>query len=74
MDTYQCQPSWRTIRMTQGLGLREVARRAQIDPAHLPPIERGQSRASLEAMARLAKALATWDLARLLAPYLEATK
>jgi transcriptional regulator with XRE-family HTH domain len=62
-------PPLREVRRAQGLGLREVARRANIDPGHLSRVERGKESLSLEALARLAGVLKLHDLARLLAPY-----
>lgn len=44
----------RTARERQGLGLREVARLAQISPAHLSMVETGKKRLSLGALHRLA--------------------
>jgi transcriptional regulator with XRE-family HTH domain len=65
------RPPLRAVRVAQGLGLREAARLAAIDPAHLSRAERGESRLSLAALARLAAVLELRDLAKLLAPYTE---
>ena len=63
-------PPWRALRLAQGRGLREVAAEANINPAHLSRVERGQRQLSLEAFVRLARVLGLFDLCRLLAPYL----
>jgi len=63
-----CNPL-RTVRQAQGLGLREAAKAAGIDAAHLSRVERGDSSLSVRALARLARVLALKELARLLAPY-----
>ncbi len=62
-------PPLRAVRIAQGLGLREAARRAGIDPAHLSRVERGERQLSVESLARLARVLGLQDLARLLQPY-----
>jgi len=61
------------VRIAHGLSLRETARRAAIDPAHLSRVERGERRLSVEALARLAEVLGLTELAKLLAPYREAS-
>jgi transcriptional regulator with XRE-family HTH domain len=60
----------RAVREAQGLGLRETARRAGLDPSHLSRVERGTGRLSLESLERLARVLGLRDLARLLHPHL----
>ncbi len=62
-------PHLRAVREAQGLGLREVARRAGIDPTQLSRVERGKASLSVPALQRLAAALGLRDLARLLRPY-----
>ncbi len=62
-------PPLRTVREAQGLGLREAAEKAGIDPAHLSRVERGRAALSVDALARLAKVLELGPLARMLAPY-----
>ena len=62
-------PPLRAVREAHGLGLREVARRAEIDPAHLSRIERGERTPSLEALIRLARVLGLRELERLTIPY-----
>jgi len=62
-------PPLRAVRIAQGKGLREVARRTQIDPAQLSRVERGRGSLSVEALARLARELELKELTRLLAPY-----
>jgi transcriptional regulator with XRE-family HTH domain len=64
-------PPLRAVRIAHGLSLREAARRAQMTPAHLSRVERGQRQLSIEALARLAKVLGLTELTRLLAPYRE---
>jgi transcriptional regulator with XRE-family HTH domain len=62
-------PPLRVVREARGLGLREVARRAQIDPSQLSKVERGEGQLSLSALARLARVLGLAELERLLRPY-----
>lgn len=62
-------PPLRAVRIAQGKGLREVARRAQIDAAQLSRVERGRGTLSVQALARLARELELKELTRLLAPY-----
>lgn len=62
-------PPLRAVREAHGLGLREVAARANIDPAHLSRVERGQRALSVDALHRLAKVLDLRELDRLLTPY-----
>jgi transcriptional regulator with XRE-family HTH domain len=62
-------PPLRAVREAHGLGLREVARRAAIDPSQLSRVERGQAQLSVEALARLARVLGLQELTRLLEPY-----
>lgn len=57
------------MREAQGLGLRETARRAGLDPTHLSRVERGQAGLSVESLERLAHVLGLSDLARLLHPH-----
>jgi transcriptional regulator with XRE-family HTH domain len=49
--------------------LREVARRAEIDPAHLSRVERGERALSVAALHRLAHVLGLRELERLIGPY-----
>jgi transcriptional regulator with XRE-family HTH domain len=62
-------PPLRTVREAQGLGLRETAKRAGIDPAHLYRVERGEAMLSLGALLRLARVLGLRELDRLLSQY-----
>lgn len=62
-------PPLRAVREAQGLGLRQAARQAGIDPAHLSRVERGEKQLTVDALARLARVLGLRDLARLLRPY-----
>jgi transcriptional regulator with XRE-family HTH domain len=59
----------RAVREAQGLGLREAARRAGLDPTHLSRVERGQGRLSIESLERLARVLGLTELAKLLQPH-----
>jgi transcriptional regulator with XRE-family HTH domain len=63
------RPPLRALREAQRLSLREVARRAEVDPAHLGRVERGEARFSVDALARVAKVLGLRDLSRDLARY-----
>ena len=47
----------RAERIRCGLTLREAARRAEIEPAHLSRVERGQASLSLSALVRVAHVL-----------------
>jgi predicted transcriptional regulator len=60
----------RTVRLAQGLSLRQTAARAGIDPAHLSRVERGERVLSLDAMHRLAVVLKLEMLASMLRLYL----
>ena len=62
-------PPLRAVRQARGLGLREVARRANIDPAHLSKAERGLRVLSMPALLRVARVLELRELAQFLAPY-----
>ena len=66
-------PPLRAVRIAKGKGLRETAIAARIDPAHLSRVERGERQLSLDALGRLAKVLELHELAKLLAPYLDAS-
>ncbi len=59
----------RTVREAQGLGLRETARRASLDPGQLSRVERGLQGLSVDSLARLAGVIGLKDLAKLLGPY-----
>lgn len=62
-------PPLRAVRVARGIGLREAAARARIDPAHLSRVERGQRQLSLAALRRLAGVLGLHELERHLALY-----
>lgn len=62
-------PPLRAVRIAQGLSLKEAARRARMDPAHLSRVERGEKQLSVDSLGRLAEVLGLRDLVRLLAPY-----
>jgi len=59
----------RAVRRAKGLSLRLVAGRADIDPAHLSRVERGQAQLSVDALHRLALVLDLRELAALMQPY-----
>lgn len=63
------RPPLRAVREARGLGLKHTAGLAQIDPAHLSRVERGEKALSVEALHRLAVVLGLEELARLLRPY-----
>lgn len=63
------RPPLRVVREAQGLTLRQVADRAEMDPAQLSRVERGQGSLSIDALARLADVLSLRELGRLLSPY-----
>jgi transcriptional regulator with XRE-family HTH domain len=67
--TLVAPPPLRSVRIAQGLSLREAARRAHLDPAHLSRVERGERQLSVDALARLAQVLGLTELSRLLQPY-----
>ncbi len=62
-------PPLRAVRQAHGLGLREVASRAEIDAAQLSRVERGQSGLSVESLLRLARVLSLRELEKLITPY-----
>lgn len=62
-------PPLRAVRQARGLGLREVAARADIDVAQLSRVERGQAGLSVESLFRLSRVLKLNELERLIAPY-----
>ena len=62
-------PPLRTVREAQGLGLRETARLAGIDPGQLSRIERGQAPLPVATLARLAPVLGLTQLAQVLRPF-----
>jgi transcriptional regulator with XRE-family HTH domain len=62
-------PPLRAVREARGMGLREVAARAEIDPAHLSRVERGQRVLSVDALLRLSRVLGLQELERLIRPY-----
>jgi transcriptional regulator with XRE-family HTH domain len=66
-------PPLRAVRIAHGYSLRETARRAEMSPAHLSKVERGERQLSVEALARLAAVLGLTELVKLLAPYREAS-
>lgn len=69
MLTESAAPPLRAVRIAHGYGLREVARRAGMTPAHLSRVERGERQLSVDALARLAGVLGLTELAKLLEPY-----
>jgi transcriptional regulator with XRE-family HTH domain len=71
MATNQQQriPPLRALREANGLSLRETARQAGMDPAHLLRVERGEAGLSIDSLQRLSRILGPEQLARLLNPY-----
>jgi transcriptional regulator with XRE-family HTH domain len=67
-------PPLRGAREARGLGLREAARLAGIDPSQLSKVERGQVSLSVDALARLAAVLELRELTKLLTPYRKEAK
>ena len=66
-------PPLRAVRIAHGYGLRDTAKRARIDPAHLSRVERGERQLSVDALGRLAEVLGLHELVKLLAPYRDAS-
>jgi transcriptional regulator with XRE-family HTH domain len=62
-------PPVRALREANGLSLRETARRAGMDPAHLLRVERGEAGLSIDSLQRLASVLGPERLAQMLEPY-----
>jgi transcriptional regulator with XRE-family HTH domain len=73
MQTSQQQriPPIKALREANGLSLRETARRADMDPAHLLRVERGDAGLSIDSLQRLAHVLGPAELAKLLNPYVD---
>jgi transcriptional regulator with XRE-family HTH domain len=59
----------REYREAKNLTLREVARRADVDPGQLSRLERGMETPTIPTLRKIAKGLELWDLDRLLKPY-----
>jgi transcriptional regulator with XRE-family HTH domain len=57
------------VRISRGLGLRETARLARIDPGHLWRFEQGEERLGLDSLVRLARVLGVNEIVRPLEPY-----
>ena len=64
-------PPLRALREANGLSLRETARQAGVDPAHLLRVERGEAGLSIDSLQRLAQVLGPAQLAKLLDPYVD---
>ena len=62
-------PPLRAVREARGMSLRELARRADLDPTFLSNVERGRERLSVRSLERVAKALGLRELTKLLAPW-----
>ncbi|MGW0805245.1 helix-turn-helix domain-containing protein [Nonomuraea sp. NPDC002799] len=63
----------RSTRKARGMGLRQAAGLAEIDPAHLSKVERGEKGLSLPALRRLAVVLEMGELVSQLDQVLEAS-
>ena len=61
----------KAVREARGLGLRDVAERADIDQGQLSRVERGLSGLSVDSLARVAGVLGLDELERLLRPHLK---
>jgi transcriptional regulator with XRE-family HTH domain len=68
---HEHKPPIRSLREARGLSLRETARRADMDPAHLLRVERGEAGLSIDSLQRLARVLGPAELAKMLNPYVE---
>jgi transcriptional regulator with XRE-family HTH domain len=66
-------PPLRAVRIAKGKGLRGTALAVGITASHLSRIERGERQPTVEVHGRLAEVLELHELARLLAPYREAS-
>ena len=64
----------RSVRTAQGIGLRELARRIQIDPQQLSLIERGKAGVTVDRLYTIAKELGLSELAKRLAPFVGLNK
>jgi transcriptional regulator with XRE-family HTH domain len=62
-------PPLKELREANGLSLRETARQAGMDPAHLMRVERGEAGLSIDSLQRLTRVLGPPQLAKLLEPY-----
>jgi transcriptional regulator with XRE-family HTH domain len=62
-------PPLRTVRLAQGLTLRETARRADVHVAHLSRVERGEATLSLDALYRVARVLGIRPVVEILEQY-----
>jgi transcriptional regulator with XRE-family HTH domain len=63
-------PPLRALREAQGLGLREAARLAGVDPSHLLRAERGEGGISITSLWKLTQVLGPEQFARQLEPYI----
>ncbi len=59
----------RSVRLANGLGLRETARRADIDPGQLSRIESDKGGLTIDSLYRLAIVLGLKELAKYLRPF-----
>jgi transcriptional regulator with XRE-family HTH domain len=64
----------RAARQAQGWSLRDVSAPADIDPAHLSRVERGEKSLSVDSLYRLATVLGLRELAKQLEPYVSARR
>jgi transcriptional regulator with XRE-family HTH domain len=69
LSTTQRTSPLRAVREAQGLGLRETARLAGLDPSHLHRIETGRAGLTVPTLSKLARVLDLRQLERLLEPY-----
>jgi transcriptional regulator with XRE-family HTH domain len=64
--TNRVESTLRVVRRARGMGLRECAERAGIDPGHLSRVERGEAALSVDSLTQLARVLGLRELADLL--------
>lgn len=62
-------PPLRAVREFRGMSLRELARRAQLDPTFLSRVESGQEGLSIRSLERIVRVLGEDDLANRLKPW-----
>jgi transcriptional regulator with XRE-family HTH domain len=62
-------PPLRAVREFRGMSLRELARRAQLDPTFLGRVERGEEGLSIASLERITRVLGERELADRLRPW-----